>query len=118
MWEDDGGGFGDHAALVVDGGAAAAGATAVNGERERERERGPAIGSLYGLPAIEAFVVREGRRSCIGSVERRGALQMPSDEAYTALCNRKGRVGNTTVTAPARTPPRCRENGLLCHFSI
>ena len=31
---------------------------------------------------------------------------MPSDEAYTALCNRKGRVGNTTVTAPARTPLR------------
>ena len=98
--------------MVVDGGAAAAGAAAITGEREREweREQGPAIGSLYGLPAIEAFVVREGRRSCIGSVERRGTLQMPSDEAYPALCNRKGRVGNTTVTAPARTPPRAWES--------
>ena len=100
--------------MVVDGGTAIAGAAAITGERERERERereqGPAIGSLYGLPAIEAFVVREGRRSCIGSVEKRGALQMPSDEAYTALYNRKGRVGNTTVTAPARTPPRAWES--------
>ena len=110
--------------MVVDGGAAAAGVAAITGERERERERewereqGPAIGSLYGLPVIEAFVVREGRQSCIGSVERRGTLQMPSDKAYTALCNRTGCVGNTTVTAPARTAPRCRENGLLCHFSI
>ena len=96
--------------MVVDGGAAAAGAAAVNGQREREQERGPAIRSLYGLPVIEAFVVREGRQSCIGSVERRGTLQMPSNEAYTALCNRKGRVGNTTVTAPARTPPRAWES--------
>ena len=94
--------------MVVDGGTAAAGAAALNGERERER--GPAIGSLYGLPAIEAFVVREGRRSCIGSVEKRGALQMPSDESYTALYNRKGCVGNTTVTALARTPPRAWES--------
>jgi len=72
MWEDGGGGVGDRTAVVVDGGAVAAEPAAVTEERERERERGPAIGSLYGLPAREAVVVREGRRSCIGSVERRG----------------------------------------------
>ena len=39
MWEDGGGGVGDHTAVVVDGGTAAVGAAAVNRDRKRDRER-------------------------------------------------------------------------------